>query len=210
MTIRIKICGITSLDDALAACDAGADAVGFVFATEARRRNRCLPPEEAAGIAAALPPFVTTVAVTVNETAEALAEYLKFVHLVQLHGEEPPELCALFPGRAYKAVRPATPAEMTAALAYPGPALLVDAASSGGRGGTGERGDWSLAADAAAAGERRIILAGGLTPENVAEAVKQARPWAVDVSSGVESAPGRKDHDKIRQFIRNARGVSLA
>ena len=208
MTIRIKICGITSLDDALAACDAGADAVGFVLAPEARRRNRYVPPETAAEIAAALPPFVTTVAVTVNDTAEALAEYLKFVHLVQLHGEEPPELCALFPGRAYKAVRPATPADMTAALAYPGPALLVDAASAGGRGGTGEVGDWSLAARAA--GERRIILAGGLAPENVAEAVKQARPWAVDVSSGVESAPGRKDHDKIRQFIRNARGVSLA
>jgi len=208
VTIRIKICGITTLDDALAACDAGADAVGFVLAPEARRRNRYVPPETAAEIAAALPPFVTTVAVTVNETAETLAKYLKFAHFVQLHGEEPPELCALFPGRAYKAVRPATPAEMTAALAYPGPALLVDAASAGGRGGTGEVGDWSLAARAA--GERRIILAGGLAPENVAEAVKQARPWAVDVSSGVESAPGRKDHDKIRQFIRNARGVSLA
>jgi len=208
VTIRIKICGITTLDDALAACDAGADAVGFVLAPEARRRNRYVPPETAAEIAAALPPFVTTVAVTVNETAETLTEYLKFVHFVQLHGEEPPELCALFSGRAYKAVRPATPAEMTAALAYPGPALLVDAASAGGRGGTGELGDWSLAARAA--GERRIILAGGLAPENVAEAVKQARPWAVDVSSGVESAPGRKDHDKIRQFIRNARGVSLA
>jgi len=208
VTIHIKICGITTLDDALAACDAGADAVGFVLAPEARRRNRYVPPETAAEIAAALPPFVTTVAVTVNETAETLTEYLKFVHFVQLHGEEPPELCALFSGRAYKAVRPATPAEMTAALAYPGPALLVDAASAGGRGGTGEVGDWSLAARAA--GERRIILAGGLAPENVAEAVKQARPWAVDVSSGVESAPGRKDHDKIRQFIRNARGVSLA
>ncbi|HOH50260.1 MAG TPA: phosphoribosylanthranilate isomerase [Candidatus Hydrogenedentes bacterium] len=208
MTIRIKICGITTLDDALAACDAGADAVGFVLAPEARRRNRYVPPETAAEIAAALPPFVTTVAVTVNETAETLAKYLKFAHFVQLHGEEPPELCALFPGRAYKAVRPATPAEMTAALRFPGPALLVDAASAGGRGGTGELGDWSLAARAA--GERRIILAGGLAPENVAEAVKQARPWAVDVSSGVESAPGRKDHDKIRQFIRNARGVSLA
>ncbi len=208
MTIRIKICGITTLDDALAACDAGADAVGFVLAPEARRRNRYVSPETAAEIAAALPPFVTTVAVTVNETAETLAKYLKFAHFVQLHGEEPPELCALFPGRAYKAVRPATPAEMTAALRFPGPALLVDAASAGGRGGTGELGDWSLAARAA--GERRIILAGGLAPENVAEAVKQARPWAVDVSSGVESAPGRKDHDKIRQFIRNARGVSLA
>jgi phosphoribosylanthranilate isomerase len=202
--MKVKICGITNLDDALAACDAGADALGFVFAAEAAKRNRYIAPETARTIIAALPPFVTTVAVTVNETLEHLREYLEFVDLVQLHGEEDEALCRALGARAIQVFRPGPGFALDAIDACPARACLLDAAAPGERGGSGERGDWELARRAVDTG-KPIVLAGGLHPENVAEAVRAVRPYAVDVSSGVEAAPGKKDHERVRSFIRNAK-----
>lgn len=210
MTTRIKICGITNLDDALAACDAGADALGFVFAPEARRRNRYIAPADTADIIARLPVFVTTVAVVVNEPPEALRGYLDVVDLLQLHGEESPELCRALGRRAFKAVRAASEADLPALADWPCGTILLDAMVPGDRGGTGTVCDWNLAAKAVAECGRRIVLAGGLDPENVGEAVRLVRPWAVDVSSGVECAPGKKSHERIRRFIGAVREASLA
>ncbi|HEX71878.1 MAG TPA: phosphoribosylanthranilate isomerase [Candidatus Hydrogenedentes bacterium] len=204
--MKIKICGITNAEDALAACEAGADALGFVFAPEARKRNRYIASEAAREIIAALPPFLVTVAVTVNEPLERLREYLQFVDRVQLHGEEPEEVCRAIAPRAIKAFRAGPGLDMAAMRQCPAGACLLDAAVSGERGGTGTVCDWDTARSAVDAG-LRIILAGGLTPENVGEAVRSVRPYAVDVSGGVESAPGKKDHEKIRQFIQNARSA---
>lgn len=204
---RVKICGITSAADAVAACDAGADAIGFNFAEEAKGRGRYIAPGDAAEIAAILPPFVMTVAICVNAPEPVLRDYLKIVDLVQLHGEEPPELCAAVGARAIKAfrMRPGfSPGEMQA---YAARAWLLDAYVPGARGGTGQACDWDAAAHAVALG-RPLILAGGLTPENVGEAVTRVRPYAVDVSGGVESAPGRKDHGRMCAFVEAVRHAS--
>jgi phosphoribosylanthranilate isomerase len=224
--VKVKICGITSLDDALAACDAGADALGFVFAPEAKTRNRYIDPEDASGIIDKLPPFVSAIAVCVNAPRERLLEYLEFVDYVQLCGDESPQECALVPAhaigsrlecptageargaplrdRVIKAFRVSREFEPSLMRAYPGPAYLLDASVAGQHGGTGATCDWDVARRAVALGHP-IILAGGLTPENVAEAVRYVRPYAVDTSGGVESAPGKKDHEKVRRFIQNAK-----
>ena len=204
--MRVKICAITNLDDALAACDAGADALGFNFAIEAKRKNRFIEPEAARRIVEALPPFITTVAICVNDPAARIMEYLQFVDTVQLHGEETPAQCAAIGGRAIKAFRAGGDFQPESMLAYPTSAYLLDAQVAGARGGTGTVGDWDMAR-AAVALERPIILAGGLTPENVAEAVKYVRPYGVDTAGGVESAPGIKDHERARDFIRNAKAA---
>ncbi len=204
---RVKICGITNLEDALAAVEAGADALGFVLAPEAKKRNRYIEREAAFEIIGQLPPFVTTVAVTVNEPIMSLAGLLTYFDCVQLHGEEAPEDCP--PSHVtIKAFRPGPGFGVSDMARYEARAYLLDAYHSEDRGGTGHQGDWELAAMAVATG-KPIILAGGLTPENVAEAVRAVRPYAVDTSSGVESAPGKKDHDRIRAFIHNAK-TSLA
>jgi len=205
---KVKICGITCRDDARSACDAGADAIGFVFAREAKTNNRYIDPEDALGIIEALPPFVTTVAVVVNDPIERLREYLTFVDRIQLHGDEDPDLCRDLGGCAIKAF-PAGPAFRVEQLrGYPACAYLLDACVPGERGGTGRTCDWT-AAEAAVQSGFRIILAGGLTPENVAEAIRQVRPYAVDASGGVERAPGKKDHERVREFIHRAK-TSLA
>lgn len=201
---RTKICGITSIEDALAACEAGADALGFNFADEARPRNRYIDPAAARAIIAALPPFVTTVAVCVNAPPAAVREYLQFVDYVQLHGEERPEDCNAFGDRVIKAFRVGPDFDLEGMQTYRVAAYLLDAYVEGARGGTGKTFDWGTALRAKALG-RPVILAGGLTPGNVAEAVRQVQPYAVDVAGGVESALGKKDHDLIRRFIRNAR-----
>lgn len=204
---RVKICGITNLDDALAAVDAGADALGFVLAPEAKKRNRFIERDDAFEIIEQLPPFVTTVAVTVNESMMTLAGLLTYFDCVQLHGEEEPEDCP--PAHVtIKAFRPGPGFGMSDLTRYQARAYLLDAFSASERGGTGHQGDWELAQLAVGTG-KPIILAGGLTPENVAEAVRAVRPYAVDTSSGVESTPGKKDHDRIRAFIHNAK-TSLA
>ena len=208
MMTKTKICGITNLDDALAACDAGADALGFVLAPEARKRNRYIDADAAAAIIEKLPAFVITIGVVVNEPLDRLRELLAVFHRLQLHGEESPEVCGALGYRAFKAfqVRPGFTVEHL--LAYPGDFCLLDAWSPEDRGGTGRRCDWRFAAEAAKM--KRIILAGGLTPDNVEEAVLRVRPYAVDVSGSLEASPGKKDHDQIRKFINNVRKASLA
>lgn len=202
--IRVKICGITNLDDALAACEAGVDALGFVFAEEARRRNRYIAPEEARAIIAQLPPFVTTVAVCVNASLAELRSYLTFTDLVQLCGEEDPEMYRPVADRALKVIHVGQELQAADWKKYPARAIVLDTLAPGTHGGSGVPFDWELAR-AATGFARPVMLAGGLTPENVAEAVKTVQPCAVDTSGGVEAAPGKKDHDRIRQFIRNAR-----
>lgn len=203
--MRVKICGITNIEDALAACEAGADALGFVFAAEAKARGRYIEPEAARAIIDKLPPFVTTVAVCVNEPAERLLEYLEFCDRVQLCGEEQPDVVCHVPrGRVIKVLRAGPDLDVSVVSPFPASAYLLDAAAGTAHGGTGAVCDWSAARRVVEAG-LPVILAGGLTPENVAEAVRAVRPYGVDTSGGVERAPGKKDHDKIRRFIARAK-----
>ena len=202
--VRVKICGITNREDALHAAACGADALGFVFYAGS---PRCVTPEQVCAISAALPPFVSRVGLFVNEVPARIRAIAGECGLdvLQLHGDEPPEACLLPPFRVVKGVRPQTADDLAGLSAYPVAALLVDAAVPGQFGGTGQRADWQLAAQLAAA--QRVILAGGLTPANVSAAVQAVRPYAVDVASGVEQAPGRKDPDKVAAFIRSAKGL---
>lgn len=203
--MKVKICGITNLDDALGAVEAGADALGFNFAEEAKPKKRYIEPAEARRIAEALPPFVVTVAVTVNPTKEQVRAYLEFMDRVQLHGEEPPDFAAAFAPRAIKALRVGPDFAPDAVNRYNVSAILLDAFDANARGGTGKTANWDVARKTVESSKRPVLLAGGLTPENVAEAVRMVRPYGVDVSGGVEKEPGKKDHDKIRRFIREAR-----
>ena len=203
--VRVKICGITRPEDAVAAADAGADAIGLLFYEGSRR---CVSRERAAAILAELPPFVTPVALFVNEAVETIKSICDEVGVrtVQLHGDEPPAVARqLAPLTVIKAFRVGSPADLEALAGHPASAYLLDARVEGSYGGTGESFDWALAARARRYG--RIIVAGGLTPENVAEAVRVARPFGVDTSSGVESAPGVKDKAKVAAFVAAARGA---
>ncbi len=202
--MKVKICGITNLEDAIAACEAGADALGFNFAEEARAKNRYIDPEEALTICQKLPPSVSTIAVCVNQPVERLREYLGFVDRVQLHGEEPIEVCEAVGTQAIKVFRAGPDFEPESMLAYPVSAYLLDAYVPGARGGTGKVADWDLARRAVAVASP-LILAGGLNPDNVAEAVQAVGPYGVDAASGVEREPGKKDHERVRDFIRNAK-----
>jgi phosphoribosylanthranilate isomerase len=202
--IRVKICGITNLDDALAAIDAGADALGFVFFEKSPRH---VNPMQASAIIAKLPPFVQTVGLFVNEEAELVNWTADFcgLDIVQLHGDEEPEYCPEIRRRVIKAFRVKDAASLVSLRRYNVAGILLDAWSPAAPGGTGETFNWDLAREAAAGG--RLILAGGLTPDNVRQAVEQVLPYSVDVSSGVEAAPGKKDSEKVREFIRNAKGL---
>jgi len=202
--MKVKICGITTLEDALAACEAGADALGFNFALEAKKKKRYIDPEKAASIINAMPPFVSSVAVTVNETTDRLKEYLEFVDFVQLHGEESADQCDAFGGRAIKAFRMGPDFSSKSLKEYRVAAYLVDAYVDGERGGTGATCDWAKAAHIANEASP-MILAGGLTPANVYEAAQAVCPYGVDTAGGVESAPGKKDHEKMREFVQNAK-----
>jgi len=200
--VRVKICGITRPEDAVAAAEAGADAIGLVFAESPRRVNI----EQARPILATLPPFVTPVALFVNETLERIRQTCDTlgIRTVQLHGDEPPDFARQLAGLCViKAFRIGSEADLDALEGYPAACCLLDAKVAGKRGGTGATFDWSLAAKAAR--RARVILAGGLKPYNVAEAVRRVRPYGVDVSSGVEAAPGRKDPAKVRAFVDLAR-----
>lgn len=202
--MRVKICGITSADDALYAAEAGADALGFNFAEAAKGKGRFIDPDKAEAISDKLPPFVMVVAVCVDESVERIHEYLEFVDLVQLHGNEPPDVCDAFGSRAIKAFRVTPYFRAEDMLAYHVGGYLLDAYVEGEPGGTGQTCDWEVAR-AAAQLDRPLILAGGLTPENVAEAIRRVRPYGVDTASGVESTPGKKSHEKIKAFIHNAK-----
>lgn len=199
--VRVKICGVTRLEDALRAVALGADALGFNFWPGSRR---FLAPAAAREIVRRLPPLVTAVGVFVDpsrdEVLRAVAD--SGVQVAQLHGDEPPALCAALPFPVVKALRVRDAASLEALRQYEVAGFLLDSDSSG-YGGSGATFDWSLAAAAAAA--RPVILAGGLRPDNVAGAVRAVRPWAVDVASGVESAPGVKDAELMRRFIEAAK-----
>ena len=203
MIVKVKICGITQVPDALAAADAGADALGFMFYPESPRH---VSLDAAAEIIRELPPFVAKVGVFVNASAEPVREAIDKCELdtLQFHGEETPDFCRQFGLKAIKAFRVRDKQSLEAMLAYASEAWLLDAFVPGKLGGTGERFDWELA-KAAAARHRTVILAGGLTPGNVAQAVREVCPYAVDVSSGVESSPGKKDLAKLKSFIAAAK-----
>lgn len=200
---RIKICGITSPEDALTAVEAGADALGFVFYKESPRH---IFPEEAARIINLLPPFVQAVGLFVNEAPEIVNKISRNCRLglVQLHGDETPDYCKMIEQRVMKAFRIRSLTCLDPITDYRLSGCLLDAYSPAAFGGTGKRFNWEIACEAMIRGHR-IVLAGGLTPDNVAEAIRQVKPYAVDVSSGVEVAPGKKDVDKVREFIRNAK-----
>ena len=199
---RVKICGITNIEDASHAAACGADALGFVFYPAS---SRCIEPDGARRIIAELPPLITTVGLFVDESPDKIRETVEFCGLdtVQLHGEEEPEQCSYPPCRVIKALRLKQGMDDSVFSAYRVSALLLDAYVSGQPGGTGKCCDWEQARQIAA--RYRVILAGGLNPENVAAAVRRVRPYGVDVSSGVEKSPGYKDPEKVASFIRMAR-----
>ncbi|AOE84573.1 phosphoribosylanthranilate isomerase [Pseudomonas sp. TCU-HL1] len=201
--VRIKICGITRVEDALAAVAAGADAIGLVFYAKS---PRAVTAPQAKAIVAALPPFVTSVGLFVDMPRAELQQVLAEVplDLLQFHGDETPGDCSGY-GRPYiKALRVKPGDDVAAAIArYPDASgVLLDTYVPGTPGGTGEAFDWTLVPQDAA---KPVVLAGGLTPENVADAVRQVRPYAVDVSGGVEASKGIKDAAKIQAFIQRAR-----
>jgi phosphoribosylanthranilate isomerase len=198
--VRVKICGITNREDALLAVELGADALGFIFYP---RSPRYLDPAAARAIIDVLPPFVTPVAVLVNESAATIADIMRRsgCRVAQLHGDEPPALLETLAWPVIKGLPVAAPADLVALDRYPAArALLLDTKVAGQYGGTGATFDWTLARDAKACG-RPIILAGGLTPDNIADAIRVAHPHAVDLSSGVELSPGKKDPEKLRRLF---------
>ena len=199
---RIKICGITNREDALCAVDAGADALGFVFYEQS---PRYLLPERVRDIVALLPPFVTTVGLFVNASADTIRQTMRMAGLgvVQLHGDESPEDCSLNLYPVIKAMRVRNADSLAGVDQYRVSALLLDAWNDQHYGGTGESFDWQLAKSLTA--RQPLILAGGLNPDNVAEAIRVVNPYGVDVSSGVEERPGHKDHTKLRKFIQQVR-----
>jgi phosphoribosylanthranilate isomerase len=206
--VKVKICGITRTADGLAAAAAGADLIGLMFCANSPRQ---VPLATAAEIARALPPFVLKVGVFVNPEPDLVRRAIGEcgLSLLQFHGEETPEFCAQFGIMSMKAFRIRAAASLAALPHYATEAYLLDAFSPAARGGTGERFNWDLAVEAKKFG-KPLFLAGGLTPENVAAAVKQVQPFGVDVSSGVESAPGRKDGAKMKAFISAAKNCGVA
>jgi phosphoribosylanthranilate isomerase len=203
--IRVKICGITSLEDALRAAEAGADALGLIFV---EGTPRYVTPAAAAAIVAGLPPFVCAVGVFWDHPPAHVAAVVDEVGLgaVQLHGAEPPELVAAMPRPVLKTIKVRDAADLWHLDRYKPAAFLLDSPARWSEGEARTPISWTLARDAAARG--RVILSAGLTPETVGDAVRVARPWGVDVNSGVEAAPGRKDPAKVARFIRAARDAA--
>ena len=187
MSVRVKICGITRADDALVAVDAGADALGFMLY---KSSPRYVTPAQAAAIIRALPPFIARVGVFVNPAESEVRDAIAGcgIDTLQFHGEETPEFCRQFGLRVIKAFRVRDAESLKPLSAFSTEAWLLDSFVAGKQGG-------------------RVILAGGLSPENAADAVRRVRPYALDVSSGVESAPGKKHASKVRAFIAAAKGV---
>ena len=199
----LKICGITRLSDALHAVEHGAGALGFVFWPQS---PRYITPERAAEIIAALPPGVDAVGVFVNEPVDSIRAVVAQtgISTIQLHGDEAPAYADALGWPVLRAIT-VEQAEQASAAWPPETLFLMDAADPVRRGGTGSTIDWQQAASAARG--RRIVLAGGLTPDNVADAIGTVRPFGVDVSSGVEDAPGVKNPDKVARFLKSARSA---
>jgi phosphoribosylanthranilate isomerase len=206
MSVKVKICGITNVTDGLAAAEAGADMVGLMFYDKSPRHITMPTAKE---IAQRLPSFVVKVGVFVNPAEKLVLRAIGEcgLSLLQFHGDEPPEFCAKFGVMSMKAFRVRDAASLQALTAYNTDAWLLDAYSADQLGGTGATFNWELALEAKKSG-KPIFLAGGLTPENVAEAVRRVQPFGVDVSSGVESAPGKKDPAKVKAFIAAARAAA--
>ena len=203
MNTRVKICGITNLADALVAVEAGADALGFNFY---EKSPRFIPTAAAAEISRALPLFTLRGGVFVNPAEDLVRRAIGEcgLNLLQFHGDEPPDFCTQFGLMSMKAFRIRDAGSLNELTKYQTDAWLLDAYSSDTFGGTGEKFNWNLATEVQKLG-KPVFLAGGLTPENVAEAIQQVQPFGVDVSSGVESLPGKKDHNKVRAFINAAK-----
>lgn len=202
--LMVKVCGITREKDALTAAESGFDAVGFIFAPSPRR----VTPERAREISRSLPSPILRVGVFVDRDASEIRDLMEYcgLDLVQLHGEESPKEVSSFGARAIKTLRPGGPGDLEAMAAYEGVfALLLEPRHPRLKGGTGRTCDWDLAA--AACRRRRVILAGGLSPANLREAVRRTLPFGVDVCSGVESEPGVKDAGLMRAFAGEARAA---
>lgn len=208
--IKVKICGMTNAEDARAAVEAGADALGFLCY---KKSPRYIEPEVIKQIVAGLPPFVLPVGIFVNEEAKTVRDLMDACGLAiaQLHGDESGAFCESLGRPVLRAIRLRDRGSLLQLAEYRGRAgvrgFVIDAYSKGTYGGTGHTVDWDIAREAAQAAP--VLLAGGLTPLNVGEAIKKVRPYGVDVSSGVEVSPGRKDHDKVRDFVRAVRLVTL-
>ena len=203
----IKVCGVTRKEDAFAAIDAGVDALGFNFYSGSKR---CVRLDDVAAWIGKLPDDIGRVAVVVNADGNLLRDLQAsgLFHAFQFHGDETPEVCARWGGDFYARARAlAGEDSLTSALADPAPCLLLDAHAPGVFGGTGKTIDWSLAARVVSEANRPVVLSGGLNPDNVATAIAQVHPTAVDLASGVESAPGIKDADKMRALVRAVRSL---
>ena len=203
MAVRIKICGITTLQDAKAAVSFGAHALGFILV---KKSPRYVEPDRVRDIVRQLPPFVQSVGVFVNEDPGRVGELISHcgLDLVQFHGEEPPSCCKRFEARAVKAFRVRDLDILDEIRAYEGSvrAILLDSWSKRAHGGTGKSFDWSIARKAVEALDLPVILAGGLDVSTVSKAISLVRPFGVDVSSGVEKAPGVKDKELVKEFIK--------
>ena len=199
--VKVKVCGMTSLKDALVAVEGGADAVGFIFY---KKSPRSVTMKTVREIVLELPPFVDTVGVFVDETAEQINKIADYCNLdiIQLHGDESPTFCKKIRRKVIKAFRIKDMQSVKKISNFQVSGFLLDTFSEKLHGGTGKVFDWNLALPAKKFGP--VIMAGGLTPNNVQQAVRQIRPYGVDVCSGVESEPGIKDHKKVRAFLKNA------
>ena len=197
--VKVKICGITNIGDAYSAAECGVDALGFIFYPKSQRY---IAPAKAKEMIQKLSPEIIRVGVFVNQEIHAVKEIVSFcgLHLIQLHGDESPEYCGQFPmSTLIKAVSCQTEKEIQELKNYPVAAILVDAREAGHYGGTGKNSDWRLAIKVKE--KHPLILAGGLNRENIREAIERVRPQAVDINSGVETSPGKKDPHKIREIM---------
>jgi len=205
MIVRVKLCGLTRLEDVLLGVELGVDAFGFNFVEGSPRR---VTPDLARDLCSAIPPFATRVGIFADELPRVMeaTALLAGLSCLQLHGDEPPESCRAIALPWYKAHRVGAGFQPESVTRYRASTCLLDASVPGEKGGTGATFDWKVARVASA--YARVIVAGGLTPANVGEAIAVARPYAVDVNSGVENAPGKKDRRLLTEFMDRVRGAS--
>lgn len=204
--VKVKICGITNIEDALAAVDYGADVLGFIFFDKS---PRYIAPEKAKEIISSLPPFVTTAGVFVNEGPARIKEIMgtSGLNILQLHGEETPDACEVW-HRVIKAFRVRDFTDLKPFESYRVSAFLLDTYTPESFGGTGQTFNWDIAVEAKRFG--RIVLSGGLNPDNVEKAIRWVNPYAVDVCSGIEKGKGKKDLGKMRAFIEKAHNTVVS